>query len=194
MLDDLKTHEWWFLGLAAVAGYLIVRHFIEKFSGDHPKAEPVSGSRSGPGPNPDHGTDRQQNGDFKRAGDGFSKARAQAEQSDWFRRSQDGAGQREGERDGSGANSNSGDAGGHNTGDESDKPYSPPPRPWYQVLEVSSVASLDEIKRAYQRKIRQYHPDKVAGLGPEFTEIANLKAKEINLAYEQGCATRSRSR
>lgn len=191
MFDELKTHEWWFLGLAAVAGYPIVRHFIEKFSGDQPTAGSASGSApgSGPGPSPGHGTDHQQHDNFKHtsdsfrgAGDGFSSKHAQGEQSEWFRRGQDRAEQHAGGHTGKRASSTSGGRDGRDTGNESGKPYSPPPRPWYQVLEVSSMASLDEVKRAYQRKIRQYHPDKVAGLGPEFTEIANVKAKEINLA------------
>jgi DnaJ like chaperone protein len=56
---------------------------------------------------------------------------------------------------------------------------------WFEILEVKSSASLDEIKSAYKKKISQYHPDKVSSLGPEFTSIAEQKTKKINAAYEE---------
>ena len=56
---------------------------------------------------------------------------------------------------------------------------------WFDILEVESTASLDEIKSAYKKKISQYHPDKVSALGPEFTPIAEQKTKQINVAYEK---------
>ncbi len=64
-------------------------------------------------------------------------------------------------------------------------------RTWYDVLGVEPAASLNEIRAAYKRKISQYHPDKVAGLGKEFSVIAEKKSKEINLAYKQAMALRS---
>ena len=56
---------------------------------------------------------------------------------------------------------------------------------WYEVLEVDSSASMEEIRTAYKRKISQYHPDKVSSLGPEFTLVAEKKTKQINSAYEE---------
>jgi DnaJ-domain-containing protein 1 len=58
------------------------------------------------------------------------------------------------------------------------------PTSWYRVLEVSESASLSEITIQYKRKIRDYHPDKVASLGEELRELAEFKSKEINSAYE----------
>jgi DnaJ-domain-containing protein 1 len=58
-------------------------------------------------------------------------------------------------------------------------------RPWYEVLDVDSNASLADIKLAYKRKISQYHPDKVAALGPELTQLAEAKTREINSAYDK---------
>jgi molecular chaperone DnaJ len=49
----------------------------------------------------------------------------------------------------------------------------------YEVLGVSREASQEEIKRAFRRLARQYHPD-VNGGDPE----AERRFKEINLAYE----------
>jgi DnaJ like chaperone protein len=56
---------------------------------------------------------------------------------------------------------------------------------WYEILEVSPSSSLDEIKLAYKKKISMYHPDKVSSMGPEFNEIAQIKSKEINSAYDE---------
>ncbi len=41
-----------------------------------------------------------------------------------------------------------------------------------------------DVKSAYRSAIAQYHPDKVSALGPEIREIAESKAKQINLAYQ----------
>lgn len=56
---------------------------------------------------------------------------------------------------------------------------------WFDILEVDSMATLEDIKLAYKKKISQYHPDKVSALGPEFTPIANEKTKQINAAYDE---------
>ena len=54
----------------------------------------------------------------------------------------------------------------------------------HEVLGVSSAASKKEIHRAYLKLANQYHPDKVAHLGPEFQELADKKFKEIQQAYQ----------
>jgi hypothetical protein len=53
-----------------------------------------------------------------------------------------------------------------------------------KVLGVSDTASSDEISAAYRRLAQMYHPDKVAGLAPEFQMLADQRMKEINIAYE----------
>ena len=50
----------------------------------------------------------------------------------------------------------------------------------YQVLGVSPDASDEEIKRAYRRLAKQYHPD----LNPGDQEAAK-KMQQVNAAYEQ---------
>jgi len=57
------------------------------------------------------------------------------------------------------------------------------PRNAYDVLDLPSNASQDEIRAAYQRLVRQYHPDRVADMGPELRRIAEERTKEINEAY-----------
>jgi len=54
---------------------------------------------------------------------------------------------------------------------------------WDHVLGVSPDAPIEEIKAAYRRLIGQYHPDKVAALGPELRDLAETKSKEILSAY-----------
>jgi DnaJ-domain-containing protein 1 len=57
-------------------------------------------------------------------------------------------------------------------------------RPWWQVLGIPEGSTLDEVKVAYYTKVKQYHPDKVMGLGEEFQKLADDKTKEINEAFE----------
>jgi DnaJ-like protein len=51
------------------------------------------------------------------------------------------------------------------------------------VLGVSEHATPEEVSVAYRRLARLYHPDKVAGLAPEFQALAEKRMKEINAAY-----------
>lgn len=51
-------------------------------------------------------------------------------------------------------------------------------RDYYEVLDISRTANVDEIKRAYRRLARQYHPD------INRDEDAEERFKEVNEAYE----------
>ena len=55
---------------------------------------------------------------------------------------------------------------------------------YHAVLGVQSDASQQQIKEAYRQRMREYHPDKVAHLGPDLRSLAESKAKQINEAYE----------
>ena len=57
---------------------------------------------------------------------------------------------------------------------------------WYHVLNVQPSATQTEVKEAYKRQMSQYHPDKVAALGPELQRVANEMSKKINAAYQEG--------
>jgi DnaJ like chaperone protein len=52
------------------------------------------------------------------------------------------------------------------------------------VLGVNRGTSKDEIKKAYYRLLKQYHPDRVYDLGKEFQKMAEEKTQTINRAYE----------
>jgi len=56
---------------------------------------------------------------------------------------------------------------------------------WWSVLEVSPRASAAEIRGAYHRKIKQCHPDRVAGLAPEFIDLAEKHTQMLNAAYDE---------
>jgi DnaJ-class molecular chaperone len=56
-----------------------------------------------------------------------------------------------------------------------------PPRDYYQILSLSRTASADDIKKAFRRLARQYHPDLHSGTKKSEME---KKFKELNEAYE----------
>ena len=52
----------------------------------------------------------------------------------------------------------------------------------YEVLGVSPNATDEEVKQAYRKLVKKYHPDQYKGTDYEAT--ANEKLKEINEAYD----------
>ena len=52
----------------------------------------------------------------------------------------------------------------------------------YEILGISEGASMDEIKRAYRKKAKEYHPD----LHPD-DPAANEKMQQVNQAYDMLC-------
>jgi DnaJ-class molecular chaperone len=58
----------------------------------------------------------------------------------------------------------------------------PPP---HEVLGVEPSATREEIKRAYQRMVGQYHPDRVANAAPELQKLAEKRTKQLNAAYAE---------
>ena len=54
----------------------------------------------------------------------------------------------------------------------------------YKILEVDSNASLDEIKKAYRKMAKKYHPDKLRGQDPAMIKGAEEKFREVQKAYE----------
>jgi DnaJ-domain-containing protein 1 len=56
--------------------------------------------------------------------------------------------------------------------------------PWWQVLQVSPTARLEQITVAYRELIRKNHPDKVAHLSEQIRRVADQETRRINAAYE----------
>jgi hypothetical protein len=55
----------------------------------------------------------------------------------------------------------------------------------YETLGIAPGATPDEISVAYRQMAKQYHPDRVTHLGPEFRAMAEERMKEINAAYQE---------
>ena len=55
----------------------------------------------------------------------------------------------------------------------------------YKVLEITKSATVSEIKKAYRKMAKKYHPDKVIHLGKEHQEGAEEKFRQVQAAYEQ---------
>lgn len=56
-------------------------------------------------------------------------------------------------------------------------------RAWYGNLELPIGASADEVKAAYRRLMRRYHPDKHA-LDPAQAKVATEVAQRLRTAYD----------
>jgi hypothetical protein len=54
----------------------------------------------------------------------------------------------------------------------------------FRILELQPGASQTEIRAAYRRLAARYHPDKVAHLGEEFQNLAEIKFKAVQSAYD----------
>ncbi|WP_179294485.1 DnaJ family molecular chaperone [Mesorhizobium sp. WSM3879] len=55
---------------------------------------------------------------------------------------------------------------------------------WHLILKVEPSASPDEIKIAYRNAVKDYHPDRVSGLGSKLQELAERETKRLNAAYQ----------
>lgn len=54
----------------------------------------------------------------------------------------------------------------------------------YKILEIKKNATDDEVKSAYRRMAKKYHPDKLQDLGEEHLKGAKEKFQSIQTAYE----------
>ena len=55
----------------------------------------------------------------------------------------------------------------------------------YKILELDSNTTMSEIKAAYRKMAKKYHPDKVLHLGKEHQKGAEEKFRKVQEAYEQ---------
>ncbi len=54
----------------------------------------------------------------------------------------------------------------------------------YKILEIEKSASDSEVKAAYRKMVKKYHPDKLRGLGEEHIKGAEDKFRQVQQAYE----------
>ncbi|MEI7664286.1 MAG: TerB family tellurite resistance protein [Bacteroidota bacterium] len=55
----------------------------------------------------------------------------------------------------------------------------------YDVLEITTSATDEEVKKAYREMAKKHHPDKVSHLGEDVKQSATLKFQEVSAAYEE---------
>ncbi|MEO8773496.1 MAG: TerB family tellurite resistance protein [Gelidibacter sp.] len=55
----------------------------------------------------------------------------------------------------------------------------------YKILEITKEATVDEIKAAYRKMAKKYHPDRVIHLGEEHQKGAVDKFRQVKDAYEK---------
>ena len=55
----------------------------------------------------------------------------------------------------------------------------------YKILEINKSATVADIKAAYRKMAKKYHPDKVTHLGKEHQQGAEEKFRQVQEAYEQ---------
>lgn len=55
-------------------------------------------------------------------------------------------------------------------------------RRWYKTLELEPGADLQQVRRAYRRLMKQYHPDRFAN-DPEKLEVATAVTRKLTEAY-----------
>ena len=55
----------------------------------------------------------------------------------------------------------------------------------YKILEIEKSATPEEIKKAYRKMAKKYHPDKVLHLGEEYQKGAEEKFRQVQEAYDQ---------
>ncbi len=55
---------------------------------------------------------------------------------------------------------------------------------YYTILEVDPKATDNEVKKAYRRMAKKYHPDRVSQVGEDVQKAAKVKFQKLQQAYE----------
>lgn len=61
----------------------------------------------------------------------------------------------------------------------------PKVRDCYDVLGLSPTCTKEEMTAKYRQMVKDYHPDRVSHMAPEFQQLATQKLQEINTAVEE---------
>jgi DnaJ domain len=54
---------------------------------------------------------------------------------------------------------------------------------WFTVLGLSPTATIEEVKEAYKRLVKQNHPDRLNGMAPALQRLAETETKRLNAAF-----------
>ena len=55
----------------------------------------------------------------------------------------------------------------------------------YKILEISKSSSDEEVKKAYRKMAKKYHPDKLQNVSDDIIKMAQEKFNKVNQAYER---------
>lgn len=55
----------------------------------------------------------------------------------------------------------------------------------YKILEIDKNASVDDIKKAYRKMVKKYHPDKLVNMDEAYQKGAREKFNQVQEAYEK---------
>jgi len=55
----------------------------------------------------------------------------------------------------------------------------------YKILEVTKDATDDEVKKAYRKMAKKYHPDKLQGVSDDVVKMAQEKFNKVTQAYNR---------
>ena len=61
---------------------------------------------------------------------------------------------------------------------------------YYTILEIKESATDDEVKKAYRKMAKKYHPDKLLDMGVDVKKAAEEKFLKVQEAYEHICKDR----
>ena len=55
----------------------------------------------------------------------------------------------------------------------------------YKILEISKSSSNEDVKKAYRKMAKKYHPDKLQNVSEDIIRMAQEKFNKVNQAYER---------
>ena len=58
------------------------------------------------------------------------------------------------------------------------------PEKYFKLLKLEPGAGLDELKRAYRKRVKAWHPDKLPSTSKRLQKLAHDKLHEIDVAYK----------
>ena len=63
---------------------------------------------------------------------------------------------------------------------------------WCDVLGLPSSATIEQVKEAFKRLVKQNHPDRLHGMSPVLRTLAEAETKRLNAAFRQALVAVSR--